>query len=282
MELIKETKKMQVWSREKRAKGAKLGFVPTMGFLHQGHLSLMEYARSHCDLLIVSIFVNPTQFGPAEDFKTYPQDFNRDLELMRSIPVDTVFHPAPEEIYAAGFQTYVEVTELTQGLCGVNRPTHFKGVTTVVAKLFNIVQPHLAVFGQKDYQQLIVIQRMVKDLHLEVEVVGCPTVREEDGLAMSSRNVHLSPEERKSARALSESLKLAQEMADQGKRAAAEILAAVRKHIEDQPHARLHYAVLVDPETLEDVESIEGQALLALAAVVGKPRLIDNAIITAD
>ncbi len=282
MELIKETEKMKTWARRKRAEGLKIGFVPTMGYLHQGHLSLMEYARPHCDQLVVSIFVNPTQFGPTEDFSTYPQDLDRDLDLMRPIPVDLVFKPTPEQIYPDGFQTYVEVTQLTQRLCGLDRPTHFRGVTTVVAKLFNIVRPHLAVFGQKDYQQLVVIQRMVKDLNMDVEVVGRPTVREADGLAMSSRNVHLRPEERKSALSLFESLKLAQKMVRQGKRNAAEILAAVKKHIEDKPHTQLHYAVLVDPETLEDVEAVEDKALLALAAVVGKPRLIDNAIITAD
>ncbi|MBW2050941.1 MAG: pantoate--beta-alanine ligase, partial [Deltaproteobacteria bacterium] len=197
MELITETEKMKTWTREKRANGMKIGFVPTMGYLHQGHLSLMKYARSHCDSLVVSIFINPAQFGPTEDFKTYPQNLDRDLELMKPIPVDMVFNPAPEQIYPDGFQTYVEVAKLTRVLCGVNRPTHFQGVTTVVAKLFNIVRPHLAVFGQKDFQQLVVIQRMVKDLNMDVEVVGQPTVREEDGLAMSSRNVHLLPGERK-------------------------------------------------------------------------------------
>ena len=281
MELIEKVKEMQTWARDKRAQGLTIGFVPTMGCLHQGHLSLMEYARPRCDLLTASIFVNPAQFAPTEDFDEYPRDINRDLDLMRKVEVDLVFIPPAEEIYPEGFQTYVEVTEVSQGLCGVDRPTFFRGVATVVAKLFNIVMPDLAVFGEKDYQQLIVIQRMVKDLHLEVEVIGRPTVREEDGLAMSSRNVYLSPEERESARALSSSLKLAQEMVDRGELAAPEILAEVKRYIEERPFTRIQYVELVDHQTLKPVDMVQGKALLVMAVMVGRTRLIDNTIIRA-
>ena len=281
MEQIEKVREMQVWARGKRAQRLTIGFVPTMGYLHQGHVSLLEYTRSRCDLLTTSIFVNPTQFAPTEDFGEYPRDINRDLDLMRKAGVDLVFMPSAEEIYPEGFQTFVEVTEVSRGLCGIDRPTFFRGVATVVAKLFNIVKPDLAVFGQKDYQQLIVVQRMVKDLHLEVEVIGRPTVREEDGLAMSSRNVYLSPEERESARALSSSLKLAQEMVDRGELAAPEILAEVKRYIEERPFTRIQYIELVDHQTLKPVDIIQEKALLVMAVMVGRTRLIDNAIIRA-
>ncbi len=281
MEQIEKVREMQVWARGKRAQRLTIGFVPTMGYLHQGHVSLLEYTRSRCDLLTTSIFVNPTQFAPTEDFGEYPRDINRDLDLMRKAGVDLVFMPSAEEIYPEGFQTFVEVTEVSRGLCGIDRPTFFRGVATVVAKLFNIVKPDLAVFGQKDYQQLIVVQRMVKDLHLEVEVIGRPTVREEDGLAMSSRNVYLSPEERESARALSSSLKLAQEMVDRGEMAAQEILAEVKRYIEERPFTRIQYIELVDHQTLKPVDIIQEKALLVMAVMVGRTRLIDNAIIRA-
>jgi pantoate--beta-alanine ligase len=282
MELIEKVEEMLAWAREKRARRQTIGFVPTMGFLHHGHLSLMEYARPKCDLLTASIFVNPTQFAPTEDFAEYPRDLDRDLDLMRQARVDLVFHPTAAEMYAEGFQTFVEVTDVSQGLCGIDRPTFFRGVATVVAKLFNIVRPDLAVFGEKDYQQLAVIKRMVKDLHMEVEVIGRPTVREEDGLAMSSRNIYLSPEERKSALSLNTSLSLAQEMVDQGRLAATEILAAVKKHIEERPFTRIQYVELVDHQTLKPVEMVQGRALLAMAVMVGVTRLIDNRIITSN
>jgi pantoate--beta-alanine ligase len=280
MEIFRAVKDMQAWAGERRRRGLTIGFVPTMGYLHSGHVSLMTYARKRCDRLVVSIFVNPTQFNNPDDLSRYPRDLERDLASIRPVPVDAVFHPAPEEMYPAGFQTYVEVTGLSQGLCGADRPGHFRGVTTVVAKLFLAVNPHLAVFGEKDFQQLKVIQRMTRDLGFEIEVVGRPTFREPDGLAMSSRNVHLKPAERQSALALSESLRLAQDLADRGTVSAEGLLAAVRAHIEARPFARVEYAVLVDPETLTDAPRLEGRALLALAVTVGKTRLIDNAMLT--
>jgi len=281
MELIRTIRHMQDWSEAKRVRGQRIGFVPTMGFLHEGHLSLMRHARGQSDHLVVSIFVNPLQFGPKEDLAQYPRDLDRDLELMKPIPVDAVFHPEPEAMYPPGFQTRVEVTEVTKGLCGTFRPGHFTGVATVVLKLFNIVRPHLAVFGEKDYQQLVTIKRMAQDLNLDLVVEGQPTLREPDGLAMSSRNVYLSSEERRSALALSESLRLAQEMVTAGRRAAADILAAVREKIESRPHNKVQYAVLVDPLTLEDVTRVNDRAVLALAVFTGRTRLIDNALLTA-
>jgi len=281
MEIFRTVKDMQAWAGEQRRRGLTIGFVPTMGFLHDGHLSLMTYARDRCDRLVVSIFVNPTQFNNPDDLSRYPRDLERDLSLIRPVPVDAVFHPAAEEMYPDGFQTYVEVTGLSQGLCGTDRPGHFRGVTTVVSKLFLAVNPHLAVFGEKDYQQLKVIQRMTRDLGFEIEVIGRPTFREPDGLAMSSRNVHLSPEERQSALALSESLRLAQDLAGQGTVSAEGLLSKVRAHIEARPYTRVEYVVLVDPETLTDVPRLEGRALLALAVTVGKTRLIDNAMLMA-
>jgi len=281
MELLKKVSEMRAWTRDKRAQDLTIGLVPTMGFLHEGHLSLMKYCRSRCDQLITSIFVNPTQFGPSEDLEQYPRDLERDFALMKPVPVDAVFNPDPEEIYPEGFQTTVEVTEMSRLLCGQFRPIHFKGVATVVIKLFNIVNPHLAVFGEKDYQQLAVIKRMVRDLNLDVEVIGQPTVREPDGLAMSSRNVYLSPEERVSALSLSASLRHAQELADRGERDGATILRAVRQIIEDQPYTEIQYAALVDPETLTEVEFIDHRAVLALAVMVGRTRLIDNTMIKA-
>jgi len=281
MELIKTIRQMQDWSEAKRVQGQRIGFVPTMGFLHEGHLSLMRYARGQSDHLVASIFVNPLQFGPKEDLAQYPRDLDRDLAMMQTIPVDAVFHPEPEEMYPPGYQTRVEVTEVTRGLCGAFRPGHFTGVATVVLKLFNIVRPHLAVFGEKDYQQLVTIKRMARDLDLDLTVEGRPTLREPDGLAMSSRNVYLSPDERRSALALSESLRLAQEMVTAGRRDAAEILTAVRERIESRPHNKVQYAALVDPAGLEAVTGIDNRAVLALAVFTGRTRLIDNAVLTA-
>lgn len=262
-----------------RREGRVLGFVPTMGYLHEGHLSLVRLARSRADKVIVSIFVNPLQFGPTEDFRIYPRDLDRDLSLLEREGTDIVFVPSAEEIYPPDFQTYVEVTELTKGLCGAFRPGHFKGVTTIVLKLFNIVKPHLAVFGEKDYQQLKVIQRMVKDLNLEVEILAHPTVREEDGLAMSSRNTYLSEEERRSALSLYHSLKLAERLVLGGEKDPERIRKLVKEYIERFPHNRVQYVEIVDPETLRPVDKIKGPVLLALAVFVGKTRLIDNRVI---
>ena len=281
MEVIRETARMKAWSRQARRQGLTIGFVPTMGFLHQGHLDLIRYAREKSDRVAVSIFVNPKQFGPKEDLADYPRDLDRDLDRLRPIGVDAVFNPAPGEIYPPGFQTRVEVLEVTKGLCGAFRPDFFPGVTTVVLKLFCIIAPDLAVFGEKDYQQLAAIKTMARDLALDVRVEGRPTVREPDGLAMSSRNTYLSPDERESALSLSQGLELARGMAARGEVEAAGVLAAVRAHIESRPEAKIQYAVLVDPDTLEEKPRVEGRTLLALAVFVGRTRLIDNAVLEA-
>ena len=218
MEIIKEIEVMNKKAEEWRKNGKIIAFVPTMGYFHEGHLSLFRIARKKGDILVVSIFINPIQFGPTEDFKSYPRDLERDKSLAEKEKVDVLFVPSEKDMYPEGYQTFVEVTKLTNHLCGLSRPGHFKGVTTVVAKLFNIVKPHIAFFGFKDYQQYLVIKRMVKDLNFSIEIVGCPIVREPDGLAMSSRNTYLTPEQRKSALSLFKGLKLAQEMIDKGER----------------------------------------------------------------
>jgi len=260
-----------------RASGKSIGFVPTMGYFHEGHLSLMRRAREENDIVVVSIFVNPLQFGPGEDFERYPRDEERDLRLAGDVGVDYAFIPAVEDFYPEDFSTYVEVTGITDGLCGRHRPGHFRGVTTVVAKLFNVVQPTRAYFGKKDYQQLKVIERMVRDLNMPIEIVPCPTVREPDGLAMSSRNEYLSQQERESALSLYRSLKLAEQMVKSGERNPETLIRAMRDLIESQPHVRkIDYIEVVDPETLEPLEEIKGRALIALAVWVGRARLIDN------
>jgi len=250
-----------------------------MGYFHEGHLSLFRIARKKGDILVVSIFVNPIQFGPTEDFKSYPRDLERDKSLAEKEKVDVLFVPSEKDMYPEGYQTFVEVTKLTNHLCGLSRPGHFKGVTTVVAKLFNIVKPHIAFFGFKDYQQYLVIKRMVKDLNFSIEIVGCPIVREPDGLAMSSRNTYLTPEQRKSALSLFKGLKLAQEMIDKGERNVKVIINAVSKLIESHPYTEIDYVKICDPETLEDLDKIDKKALLALAVKIGKARLIDNTLL---
>ena len=270
---------MKVWSDAARAKGLRIGFVPTMGYFHEGHLALMRRARELADKVVVSIFVNPIQFGPQEDFAAYPRDLERDARLAEETGVDVLFVPEAEEMYPAGFQTFVEVTELSQPLCGARRPGHFRGVTTVVLKLFNIVRPHFAVFGLKDYQQYLVIRQMVRDLNLDVEIIGHPIVREEDGLAMSSRNVYLSPEERASATALYRALKLAEERIKAGEREVKPLVEELFRFILSHPHTRIDYIEFRDPETLAPVERVNGPVLLALAVFVGRARLIDNAVI---
>lgn len=279
MEVIKKIKEMQeranLWREEKLT----IAFVPTMGYLHEGHLSLVRLARSMADRVVVSIFVNPLQFGPSEDYQIYPRDPEKDLALLEKEGVDIVFMPDAEEMYPEGYQTYVEVTELTKGLCGAFRPGHFKGVTTVVLKLFNIVKPHKAIFGEKDYQQLKVIQQMVKDLNLEIEIISHPTVREEDGLAMSSRNTYLSEEERRSALSLYQSLKLAERLILGGERNVDRIKELIQDYIEKFPHTQVQYIEIVDPETLKPVHEIKKDVLIALAVFLGKTRLIDNKIV---
>ncbi|MGC9108782.1 MAG: pantoate--beta-alanine ligase [Caldimicrobium sp.] len=279
MEVIKSIPEMKEKSLSFKKGGETIGFVPTMGYLHEGHLSLVRLARIKADRVVVSIFVNPLQFGPSEDYNIYPRDLERDLALLEKEGVDVVFIPDEKEMYPPDFQTYVEVTKLTQGLCGAYRPGHFRGVTTVVLKLFNIVKPDLAVFGEKDYQQLRVIQQMVKDLNLDVEIVPHPIVREESGLAMSSRNTYLSEEERHSAVALYQSLKMAERVIFEGERDAERVRTLIKDYLEKFPHNKVQYVEIVDPETLERVSEIKGPVLIALAVFVGSTRLIDNRLI---
>jgi len=279
MKIVKSVSEMQQLADLWRRDGKVIAFVPTMGYLHEGHLALMRAARKEGDVLVISIFVNPIQFGPHEDYERYPRDLERDLRLAESVNVDVVFAPEVKEMYPDGFQTIVDVTELSKPLCGKSRPGHFRGVATVVTKLFNIVKPHVAVFGEKDFQQLVVIRRMVKDLNMDVRIIGHPIVREADGLAMSSRNVYLSPEERKVALRLSQSLKKARHLVAQSILDAREILKAVVSHLCQDDALRLDYAELRDPETLEEVSVVNKPTLLAIAAFVGKTRLIDNCIL---
>lgn len=265
--------------REWRAQGLTVGLVPTMGYLHEGHLSLLQAATSQCDRAVASVFVNPTQFGPNEDFDAYPRDFDRDCALLEQGGCAMVFHPEPEELYPEGFVTYVEnQSDMSKALCGKTRPIHFRGVCTVVAKLLNIVTPDRAYFGQKDAQQLSIIKRMVLDLSMDVEVVGCPIIREPDGLAKSSRNVYLSPEERTAALCLSRAVKLGQEQAAAGERDARKITDAMTALIQAEPLAKIDYVSAVDANTLAPVDSLSGPVLVALAVYIGKTRLIDNFI----
>ncbi|MDL1971465.1 MAG: pantoate--beta-alanine ligase [Candidatus Desulfofervidaceae bacterium] len=279
MEVIRKIKDMSALADKWRQAGKIIAFVPTMGYFHEGHLSLIREGRRRGDVLVVSLFVNPIQFGPKEDLNAYPRDFDRDKALAEEEGVDVIFAPEVEEMYTENHQTYVEVIQLTKHLCGPSRPGHFKGVTTVVAKLFNIVKPHIALFGLKDYQQYLVIKRMVRDLNYDIEIVGCPIVREPDGLAMSSRNVYLTPEQRESALSLFQSLKLAQEMVDKGERDVRGIIDKVKTFINRHPDTQIDYVKICDPETLEDLDQIKQRALMALAVKVGKARLIDNTLL---
>ena len=279
IEIITEINRMQARSDEMRRQGKTIVFVPTMGFLHEGHLSLIREGRKYGDDLVVSIFVNPSQFGPGEDLETYPRDFERDLELLRKEAVNAVFAPDAEEMYGEHFQTFVELEKLPKHLCGLSRPVFFKGVATVVTKLFNIVKPHAAIFGEKDYQQLTVIRQMVRDLNFDINIVGAPTVREADGLAMSSRNTYLHSKQRMSALTLNKSLKKAQELVGNGLKDAAQVIDAAAKRIRSQPDTEIDYIVICDPKTLDDMKTIDRPALMALAVKVGKARLIDNKIL---
>jgi len=279
MRVIENIHEMRKWSEAERRAGRRIVLVPTMGALHEGHLSLVREGNKRGERLVASLFINPAQFGPSEDLAAYPSDFERDREMLEKEKVDILFHPSAAEMYPEGYQTYVNVEKLGPLLCGEFRPGHFRGVATVVAKLFDIVRPHAAFFGAKDYQQLQVIRRMAKDLNFDVDVVGYPTVREKDGLAMSSRNIYLSPQERAAALSLSRALKQAESLVRQGERESKRIVAAVRAEIEEAPLARIEYARVCDTETLEEVATVEGAAVLALAVRVGKARLIDNTIL---
>jgi pantoate--beta-alanine ligase len=257
-----------------------VGFVPTMGYLHEGHLSLVRAAKTQCASIVVSIFVNPTQFGPKEDLSAYPRDLPRDLKLLESLDVDLVWTPAPQIMYPPGFQTWVEVEEVTRPLEGSMRPGHFRGVTTVVAKLFNAVQPQKAFFGQKDAQQAAVIRQMVRDLDFNLEIVVCPIAREPDGLALSSRNVYLNPDERRAATVLSRALRAAQAAYDQGQRDAAQLRQVMTDTIHGEPLARLQYVSCADADTLKELDGrLTGRSLLSMAVYVGTTRLIDNCIL---
>jgi pantoate--beta-alanine ligase len=262
-----------------RHDGKRLGLVPTMGALHGGHLSLVRAAREQCDVVAATIFVNPAQFAPNEDFSKYPRSFERDCELLREEGVDLLFAPSAQEMYPAGAVTYVTVEGLSDKLCGKSRPGHFRGVTTVVAKLFHIVEPDLAFFGQKDAAQIAIIRRMVRDLNLPVELVVCPIVREPDGLAMSSRNAYLAPQQRKAALMLHRSFMAVQELFDRGERNAARLIAAGREAFSVEPSTRLDYFEIVDPETLDPVFQVDKPALVAVAAFLGTTRLIDNLVL---
>ncbi len=279
LELVHKVEEVRALSRATRVRGKKLGFVPTMGALHEGHLSLVRAAKANSDVVAVSIFVNPTQFGPNEDFTRYPRNLEADCALLEREAVDVVFAPSPEEMYPGGAVTWVTVERLSDRLCGKSRPGHFRGVATVVAKLFNIVEPDLAFFGQKDAAQVAVIKRMVRDLRFPVAIEVCPIVREADGLALSSRNAYLSPDDRKMALVLHASLQRAQKLFDEGERAAAKIAAEARKAFVWQPAVRLDYFEIVDPDDLEPVATIDKRSLAAVAAFVGKTRLIDNIVL---
>jgi len=282
MEEIVTGAAMRAWSDRARAAGRRIGLVPTMGYLHEGHISLVAEARRRAETCVASIFVNPLQFGPSEDLERYPRDLPRDRDALSAAGVDVLYLPTAAEMYPPGFQTEVTVSGVSGGLCGRSRPGHFKGVTTVVTKLFNAVKPHVAVFGEKDYQQLAVIRRMANDLDTGIEVVGAPIVREADGVAMSSRNAYLSADEREAARCLSRALAAARDAVATGTRAAADVLTSVRAVLDAEPKARIDYAEIVDVDALEPLEHIDHRALIALAVFIGRTRLIDNTILTAS
>lgn len=271
---VEETRKLvKNWKKE----GKTVGLVPTMGFLHEGHASLIRRCREENDIVVVSDFVNPTQFGPTEDLEAYPRDFKRDSELCESLGADLIFHPEPKDMYHDP-HAYVSIDTLSDTLCGKTRPIHFKGVCTVVSKLFNIVAPDRAYFGQKDAQQLAVIKRMVKDLNVDTEIIGCPIIREEDGLAKSSRNTYLSEDERQAALVLSRSLKIGKQLVEDGEKSAKAIKDAITAEINKEPLARIDYVDVVDFETITPVDEIKGTTLVAIAVYIGKTRLIDNFI----
>jgi pantoate--beta-alanine ligase len=276
MKIINSIAEMQTLSESLRLQGKKIAFVPTMGYFHEGHLELMREGKKSADFLVVSIYVNPTQFGPKEDFSKYPRDFDRDSQMAQSVGVDVIFFPSNQEMYPENYQTCVNVEKVTQNLCGFSRPGHFRGVTTVCAKLFNIVKPHIAIFGRKDFQQFIAIKRMVVDINLDLKIIGLATVREKDGLAMSSRNVYLKENERQSALQLVASLKLAQKLYDNGERKASAIIAEVTKLIKSVPYTDIDYIKICDTNTIADIDTIFGEAVIALAVKAGATRLIDN------
>ncbi len=279
MQITSEIQKTRETVKQAKAAGKTIGLVPTMGALHEGHLSLIRICCQRCDYVVVSIFVNPTQFGPAEDLAKYPRPFERDCRLCRENGVDLIFAPAAGEMYPQMQTIWVDVEKLGDHLCGASRPGHFRGVCTVVAKLFNIIMPDIACFGQKDAQQLAIIRRMVRDLNMDIEICPCPTVREPDGLALSSRNQYLDPQQRQQALCLSQALRRAGEMVAAGQRDAQAIITAMKEVIERQPQARIDYISIVDNEFLQPISRLDHPALIALAVYLGPTRLIDNIIV---
>lgn len=281
MNIIEVVKEIRSLSRDARQHGKRVGFVPTMGALHEGHLSLVRAARAQCDAVVVSIFVNPTQFGPHEDFSKYPRTFECDCRMLEKENVEFVFAPSVEEMYPSGALTFVTVEELSSRLCGKSRPGHFRGVTTIVSKLFHIIEPDVAFFGQKDAAQLAIIRRMVQDLNLPVQIVGCPIVREPDGLAMSSRNTYLNPQQRKSALVLSRALRQMDSRFHNGEHGSENLIQTGLQVFAEEPAVKLDYLEIVDPYTLESLRTIDQPALVAIAALVGSTRLIDNVLLHA-
>ncbi|UCD83776.1 MAG: pantoate--beta-alanine ligase [Deltaproteobacteria bacterium] len=279
MRTISSIKQMQKFSNRQREGGRTIALVPTMGYLHKGHLSLMVEGRKRADILIISIFVNPTQFGKGEDYQEYPRDLTRDKKLAREAGVDIIFAPKTSLMYPPDYQTWVEVREVTRNLCGASRPGHFQGVTTVVAKLFNIIKPHIALFGEKDFQQLVTIKRMAADLNFDIKILGMPTVRENDGLAMSSRNTYLSPRERESALSLSRSLRRARELVSSGERNTTRVIEEIKGIIGKEKLINIDYIKICDTDNLKELKKIDRKAVMALAAKLGQTRLIDNCIL---
>ena len=282
MKLIFSLKTLSQEIKKIKRQNKIIGFVPTMGYLHQGHLSLIQRAKKDCQICIISIFVNPAQFGPREDYQKYPRHLKRDLQLARSLGVDIVFTPSVKDIYPQNYRTYIEVERLTEGLCGASRPGHFRGVTTVVAKLFNLVKPDVAYFGQKDAQQARVIEKMVEDLNMGIKIKVLPIVREKDGLAMSSRNVYLNNEERKDAMVLYRALKLAKKIILSGERDSKKIILTMKNLIRTRKRTKVDYISVVDKEKLETVKKVKNEILVALAVWIGKTRLIDNMSVRAS
>ena len=278
MKIVSTINEVREQVKEWKKEGNTIGFVPTMGYLHEGHASLIDAARKNNSKVVVSIFVNPIQFGPNEDLDSYPRDLEHDAKLCEEHGVDLIFHPTPEEMYGDNFYTFVDMDVLTKELCGLSRPVHFRGVCTVVSKLFNIVTPDNAYFGQKDAQQLAIIKRMVKDLNMPLSIHGCPIIREEDGLAKSSRNTYLSEDERQAALVLSRSLKIGKQLVEDGEKSAKAIKDAITAEINKEPLARIDYVDVVDFETITPVDEIKGTTLVAIAVYIGKTRLIDNFI----
>lgn len=276
MEIVTTVQQVRAQVKAWKKEGLSVGFVPTMGYLHEGHQSLIKKAVEENDRVVVSIFVNPIQFGPNEDFEQYPRDLEKDAALCEATGAALIFHPEAAEMYPEGFCTHVDMTGLTDNLCGAKRPGHFQGVCTVVSKLFNIVAPDRAYFGEKDAQQLAVIRRMVRDMNIDVEVVGCPIVREPSGLAKSSRNTYLSREEKRAACVLDRSLTAARSLLNRGERSAENILGVIREEIKEEPLAEIDYVKMVDALTMEDVETADRDVLIAIAVYIGKTRLIDN------